>query len=82
MIVGFALLTNSFNMLLLLILNLLVTQALYAEYIKKAVEKPWIGYLAFLGTYTVLLILGAVWTAYLGNGVIEDIEFFKYFQYQ
>ena len=81
MIIGFALLANLLNILMILVLNLFLTQAIYYKFIRPATSVRWIAYLAGLGTYTALLILGALWTAYMGNGIIEDIEFFEYFKY-
>ena len=80
MIVGFALLVDAFNIMFVLILNLFLARSIYNGYIKNAVLEDWIGYLAFLGTYVVLLLLGTVWTVWIGNGIIEDVELFRYFK--
>ena len=78
MVWGIAILFRAEHLLILLACHLFLTHLFDRFYISSLIETAWLRFLIGLGFLSFTLLLGAIWTYYLGHGIIYDLELFNY----
>lgn len=81
MIWGIAVLIKAHHLIILLGIHLVIAHLFDRYYVRPIINVSWVRCFVWIGVFTLSLILAAIWTYYIGNGVFKDVELFEYYQY-